>query len=99
MVRKQFSFKAEDVDLLRHFKWLFILDGLDELAQKLPLHLVMNATYWPSSFFVMTARSGFLQGSSDVQEYLTPRHPMTKEVNATALDQIYLLPFSDKQLD
>lgn len=97
-MHKRYGFSEDDVDLMRSQKFLFILDGVDELAQKMSLHLICNDRYWTESIFIFTARSGFLQ-DSDVPQLLTPRHKVTAQINHAALSLIYLLPFNAQQLD
>ena len=46
------------VDLFNQ-PFVFIMDGVDELGQKYPVHLLYDAPKWRNSFFVISARTGF----------------------------------------
>ena len=46
------------IDLFNQ-SFVFIMDGVDELGQKYPVHLLYDAPKWCNSFFVIAARTGF----------------------------------------
>ena len=46
------------IDLFNQ-SFVFIMDGVDELGQKYPVHLLYDAPKWRNSFFVIAARTGF----------------------------------------
>jgi hypothetical protein len=52
---------AQQVDTVRDHPFVFFLDGVDELGQKIDLYTACNLGQWTRSTVIFGARTGFLQ--------------------------------------
>jgi hypothetical protein len=50
---------ADEMRLYAQRGFVFFLDGVDELGDKLPIHKLYDVSKWSQSYFVITARTGF----------------------------------------
>jgi hypothetical protein len=51
---------ADEITLLYAQQgFVFFLDGVDELRDKLPIHKLYDASKWSKGYFVITVRTGF----------------------------------------
>jgi hypothetical protein len=90
------GFTSDELKSLQSQRFIFILDGLDELGTKVNLYQACHLHLWPNSIFVISSRTEFLS-DSDIAQYITPCNPITKKPEGDRLAKLYLLPFSEAQ--
>lgn len=56
---------ADQILSLYNERFVFILDGADELVDKVAMHKLLNMAAWPNSVFVVTSRTGFYSDDSE----------------------------------
>lgn len=93
-------FSEEVINLLKDRKFVFILDGLDELqVENLPSQgiLVSNKLFseWPNSKIIITCRSQYLPG---VEQYFNTTYHNYLLQSQSAIEEFYLMPFDDSQV-
>ena len=80
-------FPAEQFLKLYHEKFVFVLDGADELVDKIALYTLFNMTTWPNSVLVVTSRTGFYKDDREGLDYAAGP-------SSTWMAGIHLLPFN-----
>eukprot|EP00048_Salpingoeca_helianthica_P014189 m.219125 g.219125 ORF g.219125 m.219125 type:complete len:1720 (+) comp15609_c0_seq4:59-5218(+) len=85
------GFTADQLLGVYNERFVFVLDGADELGDKVALHKLLHMAAWPNSVFVVTARTGFY---TDDQEAID--HASGPALRGFVRG-IHLLPFGDDQ--
>ncbi len=73
--------------------FVFVLDGVDELVDKLPIYRLYNMAAWRNSLFVVTCRTGFYSDDGEAM-----RHAVDLRGSGVSMVGIHLLPFSPTQV-
>ena len=91
-----FGVDAKTVPLLQQTRFLFLLDGLDELGSKVNVYERCKLHQWSRSVFVIFSRSGFLT-DQDIQTYVVPVAAGTGHKRPELVRSLHLLQFSEQQ--
>jgi WD40 repeat protein len=97
---------ATGINVLYAQPWVFVIDGLDELGDRVRLAPLLRADRWINSTFVVSCRTDFFADDAQARTYLThaaadahARIPVGTVVvgRDMTLKSIHLLPFSESQ--